>query len=117
MGIVEEAKMIIEKTSNTYWARIYISGPIEEAKQIIRRECIQEGLCITIEPTLFIYTGGEENGYVIGLINYPRFPSDPVYIKTRAHDLCKKLMTETYQYSALIMTVDETIWITQREQT
>ena len=91
-------------------------GPIEDAKRIVRKDCLREGLCVTIEPTLFIYKGGEELGYVIGLINYPRFPSTNESIWNRAVDLAMKLLDETYQESILIMAPDKTQWFTKREQ-
>lgn len=31
---------MLNKTLPTHWARIYIAGPIEQAKQIIREECM-----------------------------------------------------------------------------
>lgn len=98
----------------TFWARLYLSGPIEVAKQTIRAECLREGLCVTIEPTTFIYTGGEETGYVVGLINYPRFPKSPEEITGRGHDLMHKLLAATHQHSALFMTPDGTEWVTVR---
>lgn len=107
---------MIEKNVATFWVKIYASGPIDEAEQIIRKDCLREGLCVTIEPTKFIYTGGEEFGYVVGLINYPRFPSSPEDITTRALNLASLLLEETYQHSVLIMTPIETVWITKREQ-
>jgi hypothetical protein len=104
----------IEKTETTYWVKIYISGPIETAKQIIRQDCLREGLCVTIEPTLFIYKGGEEFGYMVGLINYPRFPATEEDIWNRAADLAMKLLEGTYQESVLIMSPDKTQWVTKR---
>jgi hypothetical protein len=106
---------MIEKTVTTFWAKIYISGPIEIAEQIIRQECLRIGLCVTIEPTKFIYTGGEEDGYVVGLINYPRFPAKPEDITARAINLASLLLEGTYQHSILIMTPIDTTWITKRE--
>ena len=105
----------MEKVENTYWIKIYLSGPIDIAKQVIRRECSWKGLCVTIESTLFIYTGGEEYGYVVGLINYPRFPLSNTEIWQRALDLANLLLDETYQHSVLIMSSDKTKWITKRE--
>lgn len=107
---------MIEKTCDTYYAKIYIAGPIEVAKQIIRRECLKEGLCVTIEPTLFIYTGGEEYGYVVGLVNYPRFEKTKKDIEERAFALMNILLSETYQHSAMMVTPDFTKWISKREQ-
>lgn len=107
--------MITVKTLSTFSARIYMSGPIEIAKQVMREECMREGLCVTIEPTTFVYTGGEEAGYVVGLINYPRFPKPVEEITERARALAKILMTRTYQHSALVMTNFTTDWFTSRE--
>lgn len=98
----------------THAVKLYLSGPIDVAKQIIRAECLREGLCVTIEPTTFIYTGGEESGYVVGLLNYPRFPSAPDDMDARASDLMRKLLEGTHQHSALMVTPDATHWITHR---
>ncbi len=103
-------------TEPTHTVRLYLSGPIEVAKQTIRQECLERGLCVTIEPTLFIYTGGEEAGYMVGIVNYPRFPSSQVDLDKRALELMHKLLDATHQHSALMVTPDETTWITKREQ-
>lgn len=103
-------------TATTYWVRIYISGPIAEVERVCRAECLRDGLCVTVEPTRFIYTGGEETGAVVGLINYPRFPADPLQIRNRARILAAELLAKTHQHSVLIMTPDAgTEWITIRE--
>lgn len=100
--------------SPTYVVRLYLSGPIEVAKQAIRAECLREGLCVTVEATTFIYTGGEEAGYVVGLLNYPRFPCEPQVLVERARDLMHKLLDATHQHSALMVTPEESVWITNR---
>lgn len=102
------------ETQPTFAVRIYLSGPIEIAKQTIREECLREGLCVTVEQT-FIYTGGEEVGYVVGLINYPRFPSSPEAIRVRARYLAERLLIGTFQHSALLMDPQQTEWLTVRE--
>jgi len=107
---------MINQSAKTFTARIYMSGPIEVAKQIIRAECLREGLCVTIEPTTFIYTGGEEAGYVVGLINYPRFHGPPDAIAARARDLLHKLLDATFQHSGLIVTPESTEWVSKREK-
>lgn len=112
---MENVRPLITKVEKTIWAKLYLSGPIEVAKQIIRAECMEQGLCVTVEPTSFIYTGGEEVGYVVGLINYPRFPTDYVSLRLRAEALAERLLRGTYQHSALIMMPDLTAWITTRE--
>ncbi len=104
------------KTEDTYWVKLYLSGPIEIAKQAIRAECLRKGLCVTIEPTTFIYSGGEEAGYVVGLVNYPRFPSPPDELVDRAEGLAVRLLDTTHQYSALLQTPLFTRWISRRPQ-
>jgi len=103
------------ETAPTWTARIYMSGPIEIAKQVIRAECMRTGLCVTIEPTHFIYTGGEEAGFVVGLLNYPRFPTYPNEINERAMKLMQELLDATHQHSALLVTQEESTWISKRE--
>lgn len=105
---------MISMTEPTFTARIYLSGPIEVAKQILRKHVHADWLCVTIEPTLFIYTGGEESGYVVGLLNYPRFPSGKHIIQARADLIADLLLEGTFQHSALIVTPDDTRWITTR---
>jgi hypothetical protein len=100
----------------THTVRLYLSGPIEVAKQAIRADTLHAGLCVTIEPTTFIYTGGEEAGYVVGLLNYPRFPCEPQALEDRARDLMHKLLAATHQQSALMVTPERTEWVTLREQ-
>jgi len=105
---------IAHKTSVTYWVKIYIAGPLSVIEQVCRRECMQ-GLCVTVEPTRFIYTGGEETGAVIGLVNYPRFPKEPAEIHETALKLAVAILDETYQDSVLIMAPDYTDWLSKRE--
>lgn len=98
----------------TYWIRLYMSGPIEVAKQYLRQECAREGLCVTVEPTTFIYSGGEESGFVVGFIDYPRFPKDAPDIWARAVLVRDGLLAATHQGSALLMDPTRTEWVTRR---
>lgn len=105
---------MIEKTAPTYQITLYMSGPIEVAKQAIRR-FVRRGLCVTIDPTLFVYTGGEEGGFRVGLLNYPRFPCiSTMELDATATELAHELLSATEQDSALIVG-NETRWITRRE--
>ncbi len=105
------------KTINdaTHIVTLYLSGPIEVAKQTLRAECLREGLCVTVEPTTFIYTGGEEAGYRVGLLNYPRFPAEPADLEARAKTVALALLEATHQHSALIVTPMVTYWLTNRK--
>jgi hypothetical protein len=96
----------------TYQIKIYLSGSIEVAKQVIREHVLENPLCVTIKPTTFIYTGGEEQGYVVGLLNYPRFPTPPNELNVRADMLAELLLVKTFQRSALVVKPELTTYIT-----
>jgi len=102
-------------TTPTHVVRIYLSGPLEVIEMECRRFCLEVGLCVTVEPTRFIYTGGEETGAVVGLLNYPRFPKAPAEIDNTARELAVRLLEATAQHSVLIVEPGESIWITKRE--
>ena len=104
---------MITKAVPTYQVRIYMSGPIETAKQAIR-QYVRVGLCVTIEPTTFLYTGGEESGFIVGLLNYPRFPSEPAVIDAHAEALADALLEATFQDSVLIVSPQKAVWHTKR---
>lgn len=105
--------MTREETA-TYTAAIYIAGPQAQAEQICRR-FVLEGLCVTIEPTTFIYTGGQELGVRVGLINYPRFPADTADIFAKAERLANELIDGLHQHSASIVATDKTVWLSRRQ--
>jgi hypothetical protein len=100
----------------TYWARIYIAGDLDTIKQVCREHCMEVGLCVTVEPTTYIYTGGEESGAVVGLINYPRFPSDLSELLAKAEALAMKIMERCCQLSFSIMTPETTTWHSRRPE-
>jgi len=106
----------LKKESKTHFVKIYMSGPIEEAKQIIRKECLEEGLCVNVRKTDYVYTGGEETGFVVELLNYPRFPITPKALEDRASKLAIKLLDGTFQHSVLLMGPIKTTWISKRRQ-
>lgn len=108
--------MQTEKSCVAYWARIYLAGPVDEMKQIIRRECMREGLCVTVTPTDYLYTGGSEVGAIIELVNYPRFPQQVDDILHRAVDLAIKMRDETFQHSVMVMVPTMCYWYSMREQ-
>jgi len=99
-------------TLPAYQIKIYLSGSIEVAKQVIREHLLEHPLCVTIEPTTYIYVGGEEAGYVVGLLNYPRFPTPPNELNVRADILAELLIKKTFQRSALVVKPETTTWIT-----
>jgi hypothetical protein len=103
-----------DATAPTYTAQIYMAGDIAHARQVCRRFC-SSGLCVTLEPVEFIYTGGAEDGFRVGLINYPRFPARNEDTFDKAVRLANQLRDELCQHSYSIVTPSVTVWDTTRE--
>ena len=98
----------------SYPISIFIAGDVDEARKICRAFCFNVGLCVTVTPTEYIYTGGQEAGVIVGLINYPRFPSSPDNLLTLARQLADDLMRGLHQHSYTVQTPAETHWFSRR---
>lgn len=109
------------KTCTTFRYTIYCGlkegydGPehsIFDAYKILKKYVDDVGLCVTVKPTKFIYTGGSENGIEVGLINYPRFPDKKgsLHLK-QVKEIGKILLKEFKQNRVTIVTDDTTIMI------
>lgn len=111
--------MTIEKSVDhvsTHWVRIFMAGDMEIARQVCRSYTYRVGLCVTLAEAEYIYTGGAESGFIVELINYPRFPKDPENILELAERLAEELMQANYQLSYTIMTPKETYWYSRRDE-
>jgi hypothetical protein len=95
---------------------IFIAGDLARAKQICREYCFETGLCVTVEAVDYIYTGGEESGVRVGIINYPRFPAELPYLANKADQLAHRLLEGLCQHSFSIVGPRETEWFTRREE-
>lgn len=93
---------------------IFIAGDLAQAKQICREFCFDVGLCVTVEPVAYIYTGGEEAGVRVGLINYPRFPATQDDLAAKAHKLADALMHGLCQHSYSVVGPEQTEWFSRR---
>jgi len=83
----------------------------EVAFEVCQEYCDEIGLGLTFTETTFIYTKGNEQGVIIGLINYPRFPSTKEEIKEKALTLASRLKEALEQIRMSIVFSDETIMI------
>lgn len=83
---------------------IHIAGDIGIIESICHQYCTDVGLCVTVTPTKYIYKAGEETGARIGLINYPRFPEDWIYILDKAKRLAELVASACGQISYTIET-------------
>lgn len=95
--------------------RIYIAGDAADAERICREFCFDVGLRVTVTPTTYIYTGGQESGVIVGLTNYPRFPKPIESIELLAMKLGEKLCRGLFQRSFSVSAPAETIWCARRD--
>lgn len=107
---------MISKTSKSMTVRIWMAGNYADAERICRKFC-KTGMCVSIHPTNYIYTGGEESGFCVTLINYPRFPvSELSVLKDKALGLAYELMAGLYQQSFSIEDPENTTFYSSRPE-
>lgn len=98
----------------SYYCNIWIAGDYDDARRVCKAFCASEGACVTVTKTSFVYTGGEEFGVCVRLVNYPRFPAADAAIWEKAWRLAELLRDGLYQESVLIEAPDQTVWVTSR---
>lgn len=104
------------KIEQTYWAKIYIAGDYDKARDICRQYCQKVGLAVNVIANSYIYTGGEENGVIVEILNYPRFPATWDDINEKAYDLGIELRQGLCQDSFMLVTPQDTLWVTSRTE-
>ena len=105
---------MIYETALSFPISIFMAGDVRDAQKYCQLYCNDLGLCVTVTPTKYIYTDGSEEGFVVGLINYPRFPSTPHLLTERAFDLAHELMRQLGQESFSVQTPTLTHWFSRR---
>lgn len=108
-------------TVETYWANIYVGlqpgyaservYTIDSVKNILRIYMDEYKLAVTLTPTNFVYVGGSEPGIIVGLINYPRFPSTKDEIIAKAKHLAEYLKKHLEQERVSIVFPDNTVML------
>jgi hypothetical protein len=99
----------------SYPVRIFVGGNYADAVDLCRTYCDEIGLCVTVESTIYVYTGGQESGVVVGFINYGRFPSEPQAIFASAKELALRLIDGLGQQSATVQAPDKTLLLNFRD--
>lgn len=102
---------INSKTLPTYAVTIHIAGNYDDAIRVCREVTADVGLCVTITKTIFVYSFGAEEGVIVRLINYPRFPADEGDILNKAKSLAGTLMSRLFQRTCLISDDQTTEWL------
>lgn len=93
-----------------FHATIYIAGSMQTIEETCREFCLK-GLCVSIMPATFVFTGGAESGAAITLINYARFPKEPEAIVQDALELTHALLFSCCQRSASVVTPTDSYFI------
>ena len=106
---------MIVKAASTWTHRIWMAGNYANAEEICRTFC-ERGMCVSIQSINYIYTGGEESGFCVTLINYARFPKDPLSLKDLAFELAMLLMEGLHQQSFSIEGPEETLFFSKRPE-
>jgi hypothetical protein len=108
------------KKEPTFWANIYLGlregygnkvHDITEIHSFIQIYCNENKIGVTVTPTTFFYVDGYDDGVIIGLINYPRYPMPKMKIITIAQNLGKELLKKFNQERLSIVFPNETIML------
>lgn len=83
---------------------------IDHLEEELQHVC-DKGLCVSVIPCRYIYKDGNEDGAIVRLINYPRFPSTLIEIKSKAIYIANKLKERFKQYRVSIQAPDMTYMI------
>lgn len=112
------------KIGPTYYANLYVGTRVsytddvlatEHARKVCQDYCNQVGLGLSFTQTEFIYVHGKEPGIIVGLINYPRFPTSTAGIKLHALSLGKQLLEVMKQERLSIVFPEETIMLESKD--
>lgn len=112
------------KTVKTFHCNIYVGFKQRETglhidglsvHEAIRKYVDAVGLCVSVTDTEYVYSYGSEPGIIVGLINYPRFPSDPAAIKAHATAIAEMLLKVCKQLKVTIVMPEDTIMLSAEE--
>lgn len=84
---------------------------IDDVENVLQVYCDLHGFAFTITPTKFIYTNGNEQGCIVGIINYPRFPNTEEKLKEISLEMGQILLERFKQQRLSIVCSDETIML------
>lgn len=95
---------------------IYVAGDYDRARDVCRAWTFQVSRCVSVSPVDYVYTGGEEKGVRVTLVNYPRFPKahPPEEITAEAVDLGNRIALVLQQWSYLVVGPTWSEWYTRK---
>lgn len=80
---------------------IYVAGDFERASSILQDYAL-DGACFSLSRTRYVYTGGFEEGVIVGLINYPPYACSRDDLFYKALDVAELLIKGLAQGSASV---------------
>ena len=89
---------------------------LEECYKVVQEHVDRLSWCVTVTSTKFIYKDGNESGAIIGIIHYPRLPSETKVLKQMTFDLAKVLKEYMGQKRVSVLFPDETCLIGEPER-
>ena len=82
-----------------------------EVVNYLAERCKIVPFCYSVTPTFFVHTNGIENGAIIGIIQYPRFPKRVSTLRRIAIDIAEILRQEFKQQRVTIDFPNETMML------
>ncbi len=82
----------------------------------ITRACKQLPLCVSVTPTIYIYPTGQEQGAIIGIINYPRFPESNSELSKKVDILALQLLFDLKQCRISYITPAGVVMLSNSDQ-
>lgn len=106
---------MIIKASPSYTVSIYCTGDKARLYAAIQETVDKMGLCVSIFPCDYLFTGGMESGYEVRLINYPRFPVSDTEMVYKANKVCETIFTVNPKGSLTMVLPHVSYFMSNRE--
>jgi len=94
---------------------IWIAGDYNRARFGCNNYCSSRGACFALTRVDYIFSGGEEAGVRVTIINYPRFPKSPDELKNTAIEMAYYLMAYLNQTSCSVEGPEESVFISRKK--
>lgn len=107
-------------TVKTWEAKIYVGlrkgytsklFDITKLMGVCQGYCNHVGWCVTVTPTTFIYKNGNEEGVIVGIIQYPNNPTDKGILMNQTLELAEMLMVASEQLRVTVVTPEITVML------
>lgn len=82
----------------TWQTTIYIAGDYSLAKNELSRMATTRGMCASMWPCDYVYSGGLESGVAIRIINCPRFPANSWELRDLAEEIARELIVSLHRH-------------------